>query len=196
MAENCWVIVPAYNECARIGEVVASIVNRGYPVAVVDDGSTDATAELAGCEGAHVVRHPINCGQGAALQTGIEFALAMGADYIVTFDGDGQHSTADLDGMLTPLVSGEVHFTLGSRSLGRAIDMPWSRTLVLRAATWFTRLVTPMPITDTHNGFRGMTRHAAQFIQLRQHRMAHASEILEQIMRSGLRFKEVPVTVR
>src|SRR5580698_352899 len=96
-----WLIIPAYNEAAVIGRVVADVVRRGYNVAVIDDGSTDETGRRAGA--AIVVTHPINLGQGAALQTGIKFALRQGADTIVTFDADGQHRTADIDGLIEAL---------------------------------------------------------------------------------------------
>jgi glycosyltransferase involved in cell wall biosynthesis len=193
--KSIWLIIPAYNEAAVIGRVVADVVRRGYNVAVVDDGSTDATGCNAAVSGASVVSHPINLGQGAALQTGIQFALRQGADYIVTFDADGQHRAADIDGLLDALTANNADFALGSRFLGGAVAMPMSRRLLLMAATWFTRLTTGLKISDTHNGLRAMTRRGAGRVRLRQNRMAHASELLDKIARSGLRYVEVPVTI-
>ena len=192
---SIWLIIPAYNEAAVIGRVVADVVRRGYKVAVIDDGSTDETARNAGIAGAVIVTHPINLGQGAALQTGIQFALRQGAETIVTFDADGQHRAADIDGLLGALRTNDADFALGSRFLGGAVAMPRSRRLLLMAATWFTRLTTGLKITDTHNGLRAMTRRGASRIKLRQNRMAHASELLAAIARSGLRYVEVPVTI-
>jgi polyprenyl-phospho-N-acetylgalactosaminyl synthase len=192
---SIWLIIPAYNEAAVIGRVVADVVRRGYKVAVIDDGSTDETGRNAGISGAIVVTHPINLGQGAALQTGIQFALRQGADTIVTFDADGQHRAADIDGLLDALIANNADFALGSRFLGGAVAMPPSRRLLLMAATWFTRLTTGLKISDTHNGLRAMTRRGASRIKLRQNRMAHASELLDAIARSGLRYVEVPVTI-
>jgi glycosyltransferase involved in cell wall biosynthesis len=192
---SIWLIIPAYNEAAVIGRVVADVVGRGYNVAVVDDGSIDQTGRRAGAAGAMVVTHPINLGQGAALQTGIQFALRQGADIIVTFDADGQHRPADIDSLIGALTTNNADFALGSRFLGSAVAMPLSRRILLMAATWFTRLTTGLNVSDTHNGLRAMTRRGASRIKLRQNRMAHASELLDEIARSGLRYVEVPVTI-
>jgi glycosyltransferase involved in cell wall biosynthesis len=190
-----WVVIAAYNEAGVIARVVADVRGRGYPVVVVDDGSSDATSKVGRQTGAVVVRHPVNLGQGAALQTGIEFALAEGADFIVTFDADGQHRADDIAALLKALTDNGADFALGSRFLGASIDLPPARRLLLKAATLFTRLTTGLQVTDTHNGLRAMTRRGASRIALRQNRMAHASELLEQIARSGLRYVEVPVTI-
>jgi glycosyltransferase involved in cell wall biosynthesis len=192
---SIWLIVPAYNEAAVIGRVVTDVVKHGYNVGVIDDGSTDETGRRADAAGAIVVTHPINLGQGAALQTGIRFALRQGADTIVTFDADGQHRIADIDGLIDALTTNNADFALGSRFLGGAVAMPLSRRLLLMAATRFTRLTTGLNVSDTHNGLRAMTRRGASCIRLRQNRMAHASELLDEIARSGLRYVEVPVTI-
>lgn len=192
---GCWVVVPAYNEAQTIGSVVQSVVDAGFAVVVVDDGSADDTAEQAAAHGARVVVHPFNLGQGAGLQTGIEFALAQRVDYIVTFDADGQHRVADLDVVLAPLVEGRADFALGSRFLGGTVGAPASRRLLLKAATLFTRAFGGLALTDAHNGLRGMTRRGAGMIHLRQNRMAHASEITAEMARSGLPIVEVPVTI-
>jgi polyprenyl-phospho-N-acetylgalactosaminyl synthase len=192
---STWVIVAAYNEGPVIGRVVADLVGCRHRIAVVDDGSTDATASIAGAAGAVVIPHPVNLGQGAALQTGIEFARRQGADFIVTFDGDGQHRASDAAMLVAALKDSGADFALGSRFLAGPVAMPASRRLLLKAATQFTRLTTGLDITDTHNGLRAMTRRGASCIALRQNRMAHASEFLEAIARSGLRYVEVPVTI-
>ena len=190
-----WVVIAAYNEARVIGQVVASLCAAPYRVVVVDDGSTDGTAEAAAAAGAILVRHPINLGQGAALQTGIELALSRGAGTIVTFDADGQHRAADVAKLVDALAAERADFALGSRFLGTTLEMPASRKILLRAATWFTRLTTGLKLTDAHNGLRAMTRRGALSIRLRQNRMAHASEILGQIAASGLEYVEVPVTI-
>jgi len=192
---SIWLIIPAYNEAAVMARVVTDVVRRGYNVAIIDDGSTDETGRRAGAAGAVVVTHPINLGQGAALQTGIQFALRQGADCIVTFDADGQNRATDIDSLIDALTTNNADFALGSRFLGGAVAMPLSRRLLLMAATWFTRLTTGLKVTDTHNGLRAMTRRGASRIKLRQNRMAHASELLDEIARSGLRYVEVPVTI-
>ena len=192
---SIWLIIPAYNEAAVIARVVTDVVQAGYNIVVIDDGSTDETGRKAGAAGAIVVTHPINLGQGAALQTGIQFALRQGADTVVTFDADGQHRTADIDHLIDALTTNKADFALGSRFLGRAVAMPLSRRLLLMTATWFTRLTSGLKVSDTHNGLRAMTRCGASRIKLRQNRMAHASELLDEIAHSGLRYVEVPVTI-
>ncbi len=192
---SAYIVIPAYNEGAVIRAVLAR-VRPLYPnVIVVDDASSDDTAEQAGREGVIVLRHHINRGQGASLKTGIACALELGADYIVTFDSDGQHRVEDIARVLEPLQAGTHDVVLGSRFLGTVRNMPGMRRLVLQLGVLFTRFVSHINVTDTHNGLRGFTRHAAKRIRIVQDRMAHASEILEEIVRQGLRYTEVPVTI-
>ena len=190
-----WVVIAAYNEVDVIARVIVEVRRRGYAVLLVDDGSTDATAATAEKAGAVVIHHPVNLGQGAALQTGIELALHKGADVIVTFDADGQHRIADVDGLIGALAEHDADFALGSRVLGGAVNLPPARRLLLKAATWFTRLTSGLSVTDTHNGLRAMTQRGARAIRLRQNRMAHASEFLNQVSASRLKYIEVPVTI-
>ena len=188
-------VIAAFNEAAVIGPIVLDLVRRGYSVVVVDDGSRDTTGQVALSVGATVVTHPVNLGQGAALQTGIKFALQQGARYIVTFDADGQHRPSDIPRLVNALVEHDAAYALGSRFLGSSRGMPFGRRILLQAAIWLTRVMTGLRLTDTHNGLRAMTRAGASRISLRQNRMAHASELLEQIAASGLPHVEVPVTI-
>jgi polyprenyl-phospho-N-acetylgalactosaminyl synthase len=190
-----YVVIPAYDEGPVIARVVAEVRRTGYAAVVVDDGSRDATAQAAGTAGATVIKHPFNLGQGAALQTGIDYALAQQAEVIVTFDADGQHRVSDISRLTDALVQERADFALGSRFLGQAPNLPPLRRLLLHAATTFTRLTTGLGVSDTHNGLRAMTRRGAAAIKLRQNRMAHASEWLAQIAASGLRYVERPVTI-
>ena len=132
-AEPVTVVIAAYNEAAVIARVVGELVRAGYPVVVVDDGSRDDTAALARAAGAVVIAHPFNLGQGAALQTGIDYALAQGAQVIVTFDADGQHRIADIARLVGALAAEQADFALGSRFLGRSPNLPALRRLLLRA---------------------------------------------------------------
>jgi glycosyltransferase involved in cell wall biosynthesis len=190
-----WVICAAYNEATTIGRVVAELGRAGYRVVVVDDGSADGTRHIAAAAGADVVVHPVNLGQGAALQTGIDYALSRGADILVTFDADGQHRVVDIPVLVDALRRERADFALGSRFLGQTYNLPALRRWILYAATIFTRLTTGLRLTDSHNGLRALTRKGAAAIRLRQNRMAHASEILVEIAQSGLRYVEVPVTI-
>ncbi|HKU44961.1 MAG TPA: glycosyltransferase family 2 protein [Polyangiales bacterium] len=191
-----WIVIAAFNEAGCIGTVVREL-RALYPhVVVVDDGSGDATAQEAQLAGARVLRHFVNRGQGAALQTGISYALAKGADYVVTFDADGQHDMADLPGLLWPIVRGDVHICLGSRFLGKRSNMPLLRRLVVLGGVLFTRLTSRARLTDAHNGLRAFSRQAGLGLDLQLDRMAHASEIVDQFHNSGLPYREVPVHIR
>jgi glycosyltransferase involved in cell wall biosynthesis len=193
--KTVWVVIPAYNEGSMIGTVVHSVRRAFANVVVVDDASADHTGPVAQSSGAHVVRHPINLGQGAALQTGFEYALQAGASHIVTFDADGQHHIEDVALMLERLDDSGADLALGSRFLGTTSGMKQSRRWLLRAAIVFTLLTTGLKLSDCHNGLRVLTAGAARKLTLRQNRMAHASEILAKIRKENLRFVEVPVTI-
>lgn len=189
-------VVAAYNEGTVIARTVREIRQRYPHVVVVDDGSRDRTAQEALAAGATVLVHPLNQGQGAALQTGIDYALEQGAERIVTFDGDGQHDLDDVPVMLEAMDRGGVDVVLGSRFLGRTSGMPWRRRVFLKVAVLFTNLTTGIRLTDTHNGLRMLGADAARRIRITQNGMAHASEILEQIAAARLSWVEVPVHIR
>ena len=190
-----FVVVAAYNEEQSVGTVVAQLLERCPNVVIVDDGSTDATLATAEGSSAYVLHHIINRGQGAALQTGIRFALLKGADVVVTFDADGQHDVRDIPSLIEPILSGESDVALGSRFLGRAHNIPFTRKWLLRAGVLFTRVVSGIVVTDVHNGLRAFSRGAARALRIKMDRMAHASEILDQIRAMGLRFKEIPANI-
>jgi polyprenyl-phospho-N-acetylgalactosaminyl synthase len=188
-------VIPAYNEAVSVSRVVAQVRSKFPHVVVVDDGSVDLSGDAAKGAGATVLTHLLNRGQGAALKTGIDYALSRGADLIVTFDSDGQHRLEDVETMIGPVREGVCDVVLGSRFLEPGAQVPFMRKLTLKIGVVFTRLVSRIKVTDTHNGLRVLSRRAAQSIQIRQDRMAHASEILDEIARLKLRFREVPTRV-
>lgn len=194
-ASRILILMPAYNE----GRVIAGVIGdlrRLFPdVVVVDDGSTDDTAQQAQIAGAKVIRHVLNRGQGAALQTGIEYFLSSGAECVVTFDSDGQHRVDDVVPMVIQIKRGEADVVLGSRFLGRSEGMPLGRHVLLQVAVILTRALSGLHVTDTHNGLRAISRHAARVLAIRARRMAHASELLDQLGRANLRVSEAPVRV-
>jgi glycosyltransferase involved in cell wall biosynthesis len=178
--------------------VLTRLLPYSYHVVVVDDGSSDDTSRLSLEYPVTLLRHAINLGQGAALQTGITYALQFpDAKYIVTFDADGQHNVEDIPRLLEFLLTGEYDIVLGSRFLkgGKAVDIRAGKYFILRLAFIFTRLTTRLRITDTHNGIRAITAQTAARIRITQNNMAHASEILSQVASLKLRYCEVPVTV-
>ena len=190
-----WVVVPAYQEASAIGPIIAELVAAGFSVVVVDDASPDDTEAVARAAGARVVRHAVNLGQGASLQTGIDYALARGADRIVTFDADGQHRPEDVPALLAALDAG-AEVALGSRFLGATLGASGVRRLFLRAAVWVSNLMSGGSFTDAHCGLRAYRASAAPALRITQDRMAHASELLRNIRDHRLRVTEVPVTIR
>lgn len=194
--KNPYIVIPAFNEEKRLGQVISGLREAGYEnIIVVDDGSTDRTAEIAEKNGVVVLRHVINRGQGAALATGIAHALDMGAEQIVTFDADGQHQPSDIKPMLKKLAQG-YDIVLGSRFLTTASNTPFWRKLFLKGGALAFRVFYGVKLTDSHNGLRAMSRRAAEKIQITCDDMAHASEIVEEIARHKLRYVEVPVTIK
>lgn len=193
---DVWVIVPAFNEGPALAAALGALCGRYRHVVVVDDGSQDDTPQIAARLPVHLLRHAINLGQGAALQTGLEYSLEQGAQILVTFDADGQHVVDDVSVLTAPIRAGRADVVLGSRFLGSAVGMPLGRRLVVKGGVLFTRVFSRISVTDTHNGLRAFTREAATQISLRENRMAHASEILDQIRRSRLRYCEVPVRIQ
>lgn len=194
--DRTFIVIAAYNEAWTIREVVERLLVQFRNVVVVDDASVDGTGERLIGLNAVLLRHVVNRGQGASLQTGIDYALARGAGVIVTFDADGQHDEKDVPALVDPILRGECDVCLGSRFLGAAPNITWARRITLKAGVLFTRLVSGIKLTDVHNGLRALSRPAATSIRITTDRMAHASEIVDQAVEKRLRVKEVPVTIR
>ena len=192
---NTWIVLAAYNEAPRISEVLHKLGSLDCRLLVVDDGSTDDTRKRAESLVDVCLSHPYNLGQGAALATGLSYCLRQDAEVIVTFDADGQHNPDDLNKLLEPIYSGEYEVALGSRFLGSAPGIPFTRALLLRLAVIWTRVWTGLQVTDTHNGLRAFSRQAARQLHIRENRMAHASEILDQVSRLKLKWIEIPTSV-
>jgi polyprenyl-phospho-N-acetylgalactosaminyl synthase len=193
--KSIYFVIAAYNEENSIVKVVGSLKKAGYEhIIVVDDGSSDNTYEAAKRAGAIALQHIVNRGQGASLQTGMDYALMHDAQYIVHFDADGQHRIEDLPAMLQPVISGRYDVALGSRFL-KDYDLPFVRKVLLKGAVVVQNTFYGVNLSDAHNGFRVFSRKAAERIQITMDRMAHASEIVEEIKDENLRFKEVPVKI-
>jgi polyprenyl-phospho-N-acetylgalactosaminyl synthase len=194
--QDIFVIIRVYNEASVLQATLNGVLPFGYSIVVVDDGSQDGSADLARALPVHVLSHVINLGAGAALSTGIQYALRCGARLLVSFDADGQHLPQDIVRLLEPLQKDEADIVLGSRFLSTSEGIPRTRQLLLRAAVLYTSLTTGLRFTDAHNGLRAMSAATAAKINLTQNRMAYASEIYSEIRRLRLRYVEVPVSVR
>ncbi|SFL87632.1 glycosyltransferase family 2 protein [Variovorax sp. OV329] len=195
LPDSVFVVIPALNEASVVGEVIEQVRRVCPNVVLVNDGSSDETALRARLAGARVISHAINLGQGAALQTGITYALRLGASHIVTFDADGQHDPKQIPALIQSLAGG-ADVALGTRFKGSTIDMPMARRTLLRVACWVNFALTGLHLSDAHNGLRAFTRAAAERLRLRQAGMAHATEIVAQVARLRLKYIEVPVTIR
>jgi glycosyltransferase involved in cell wall biosynthesis len=193
------VVMAAYNEAGSVGPVLRSLPATvcGLPVRplVIDDGSSDRTADEAREEGAVVASHRRNLGQGDALRTGFALAQRLEARVVVTMDADGQHDPAELADLVGPIVSGEADYVQGSRFLGRYDDAGGARDLGIRGFTRVIRLLTGTRITDCTNGYRAIDGAALPRLRLVEDRFS-APEILIQAAGQGLRIREVPVHIR
>jgi glycosyltransferase involved in cell wall biosynthesis len=204
-------VVPCFNEAAVLGQTLADLAAVFPNIVCVDDASTDSSATIAQTnQSVRLVRHPVNLGQGGALQTGFAYALADPAmQRVVTFDADGQHRVADALMMVRrlgePNSQGQaLQAVLGSRGLLKSRQahmvsstnqIGWCRRSLLRLATRYTRLTTGLKVTDTHNGLRALSRPVVQTIELRHGGMAHASELLEQLAKGHFAWAEHLVQV-
>ena len=190
------IVVPMFTEAPVIASVIADLAQYFPNIYCIDDGSPDGSGEIAQKAGAHVVWHPMNFGQGAALQTGIEAGLENPEiKYFVTFDGDGQHSPFDALEMVRTLRAGEVDVVFGSRFLDERTELTAAKRVVLKAAVTYTNALTGLKLTDAHNGLRAFNREVAKWVNLQHNGMAHATEIVNQISKGKFRYCERPVHI-
>jgi glycosyltransferase involved in cell wall biosynthesis len=192
-----YIIIPAYNESSGIADVLRSVLRLGYRAIVIDDGSTDKTSEIVSGFPVILIRHAVNLGQGAALETGMEAARQLEAEFVVHFDADGQHDASDIESLLTPLQRGEADLIFGSRFLSKKVDnLSPSRRILIKTACLINYAMTGIILSDAHNGIRALNRKALHAIHFYQPGMAHATEILYGVKKNALRFMEIPVHIR
>lgn len=194
---DVWIIIPAYNEAKVIGDVIADLRQVFDHVVCVDDGSRDETADVALRAGAHVVPHPVNLGQGAAIQTGVEYARRQpGAAVFVTFDADGQHRVKDVVAMIDRLSKGDVDIVVGTRFSGTTVShTPPLKRLILRTAAALSPASHRLGLTDAHNGLRVFNKTVADNLNLTMNGMSHASEFVKLIVENHWRIAEEPVEI-
>jgi glycosyltransferase involved in cell wall biosynthesis len=193
---NVWIIVPAFNEAGIIGDVIGELRSVFTNVVCVDDGSADDTGDIALRVGAHLVRHPVNLGQGAAIQTGVEYARRQqGAEIFATFDGDGQHRVKDLITMIDRLNAGDVDVVIGTRFGPGVTRPPLLKRIVLRTAARLSPRGRRLGLTDTNNGLRVFNRTVADGLDITLSGMSHAGEFIMLIAENRWRVAEEPVEV-
>ncbi len=194
--DSVWIVIPAYNEEAVIASVIADIRAAGYDnILVVDDGSKDATFKVAQKSGAVAIRHRLNRGKGAATKTGIEAAKLLGADIVVTIDGDGQHNPEDIQNLIFPIQNRKADVVLGTR-LKDPKGMPWykiAHNWIGNAIVWY---LYGLWVSDSQSGFRAYSQKAMQMIDTKTDRYEYDSEVIREIRKHRLKFSEVPIEVR
>ncbi len=192
-------VIPAYQEENNIKKVINEVLNLVDFLIIVDDGSSDQTYQVANeiiSDKLKVLQHPINLGQGAALQTGNEYALKKGADIIVHFDADGQFLSQEIKKLVTVLIEEDLDIVFGSRFLEIKSDLPpLKKNLIMPLARIFNRLFFGIKTSDPQSGFRVFKAKVASEIEIENNRMAHCTEILAKVHQKKLKMKEVAITV-
>lgn len=191
------IIIPAFNESGAIKNTINGISKKYTRIFCIDDGSNDDTRTQIMATRAQAISHPVNLGQGASLQTGIDYALLdKTIEYFVTFDADGQHRIEDVDAMLSHIRKNpKLQIVLGSRFLGETENITWLKKCILKLAIIFSNRSSGIKLTDTHNGLRVFNRQVAEKMQLKMADYAHASEIIERIANQNFVFEEFPVKI-
>jgi glycosyltransferase involved in cell wall biosynthesis len=193
---DVWIVIPAFNEATIIGDVISDVRSVFPHVVCVDDGSRDGTAERAFAAGAHVVSHPVNLGQGAAIQTGVEYSRSRpGAAVFVTFDADGQHQVKDVVRMIDRLSADDVDLVIGTRFAGAVTHTPPLKRIILRAAAFLSPQSRALGLTDAHNGLRVFDRKVADSLNLTMSGMSHAGEFIALAYENQWRVAEEPVEI-
>lgn len=194
---DTWLIVPCYNEGTVIFDVLTHARETFPNIVAVNDGSRDNSAEQIRAAGAHLVDHPVNLGQGAAIQTGVEYARSQpGAKYFVTFDADGQHQVKDVMRMIERLRTEPLDIIVGTRFAGQEnSQVPWIKRAVLKTVVMLSPRTKKLGLTDAHNGLRAFNRKVAEEMNIRMNGMSHASEIVSMIDKHGWRVDEEPVDI-
>lgn len=195
--DDTWLIVPCYNEGTVIFDVLSRARETFPNIVAVNDGSRDNSAAQIRAAGAHLVDHPVNLGQGAAIQTGVEYARAQpGAEFFVTFDADGQHQVKDVVRMIERLRTEPVDIIVGTRFAGQDnSQVPWIKRLVLKTVVMVSPRTKRLGLSDAHNGLRAFNRKVAEEMNIRMNGMSHASEIVTMIDKQGWRVDEEPVDI-
>lgn len=187
-----FIVMPAYNEGKVIASVIKSIQRYQKKIVVVDDCSSDNTYAEAKKQTPHVLRHEINRGAGAATKTGIDYALSQGATHIITMDADGQHDPKDIDRLLQ--LKDKYDVIIGSRMI-QPKGMPLSRKILNWGGSLITYLLYGIFVWDSQTGFKLFSKKAAQSINITFDRYEFCSEVLHEIRRNRLSYKEVPIKV-
>ena len=197
MKNSVYVVIPAYNEARVITDVIFEVQAAGdYKIIVIDDGSRDDTFQrAASCPGVVSLRHKINRGKGAATKTGIVAANKLGADIVVTIDGDGQHDPLDIENVIRPIADGECEVVLGTRRKKKG-EMPFLKIIANKIGNTITWFLYGIHVSDSQSGFRAYSRFAAGIIDTKADKYEYDSKVIREINNNRLSFQEMPIKVR
>ena len=191
------IIIPVYNEITSLPGVIETLLKYpAFNIIIIDDGSSENIRGAVSAFPVTYIRHRVNLGQGAALQTGFDYCRKMNFDAVVTFDGDGQHDSKDATILLQPVLRGESDIVFGSRFLEPGQhQVPFFKRIILQCARIINFVFSGLLLSDAHNGLRALNRHALQKIMITENGMGHASEILQQVKKSNLHYSEKQVHI-
>ncbi len=195
--QKIFIVIPAYNEEKVVVDVINEVRNSGYEnIIAVDDGSSDNTFNvISSIPGITALRHKINRGKGAATKTGIEAAKLLGADIIVTMDGDGQHDPEDIKKLVEIIIKEDIDVALGTREKNKQ-EMPFLRKVYNFTGNLITWYLYGLWVNDSQSGFRAYSRSAADAINTKSDRYEYDSEVIREIYVYKLKYKEVPINVK
>ncbi len=196
MFDHVYIVIPAKNEAPRIGKVIEKSLALGYRnIVVINDGSHDDTAKIAGEHPVVVLNHLVNLGPGAATQTGIEYAVEDGAKVIVTIDADHQQFPEDIAKLVTELESQKVDVVIGSRFLNKENEIPFIRIVYNMIANVITFILTGLPVTDSQSGMKAFTADFAKKCRLHFNGFEFCVEFIRNIRLFKATYKEIPIRV-
>ncbi len=187
------VLIPAYNEAAEIKEVIRQIRQQGLAVVVVDDGSSDNTAQIAASDGAVVLKNIKNEGKGASLNKGFAYCLENGFDAVIAMDGDGQHLPQDLHLFINAARTPDAGIIVGNR-MSQTRNMPLVRFLTNKFMSWLISLICGQRIPDSQCGFRLIKKEVLEKIKLKTSKFEVESELLIAASRAGFKIGSLPVS--
>ena len=194
--KKIFIVIPAFNEARTLRDILKQLESLGYQnIVVVNDGSEDATLEIAREEKVVAISHLMNCGVGAATQTGIDAALLLGADIIVTLDADEQHDPEDIEALIEPLLHDQVDICLGSRFLNKKNKIPFLRRIFNFVGNLVTFFISWTWVSDSQSGLKAFSAKTARTIPISASGYEFCSELVWKMAEKKLRFKEIPVSV-
>jgi len=188
-------VIPCLNEGQFISDIVTRALKYADRVIVIDDGSTDNTAEAAEKAGAKVIKHGVRRGAGAATRSAFEAAKEYEADILVTLDGDGQHNPDEITQVLAPILNGEADLVIGSRFLQRdLIKAPRYRKFGIDVITWLYNFGSKVKVSDSQSCFRAHSRRLIEAVEITEDGFGFSVQVLIQARRKNFVIREVPVS--